>query len=137
MARHRPSMHALGMWFPVFVKCWESSNLNHRLRYCFGAPYVCDELAKNTVNAGAFAHPAFLKDAHFSKITSLLSLFNLLNSKQKLIILNRATITVLFCGRPYISSTSQTSRFRYPGVKSKDLPIPTFLWCIARICSTG
>ncbi|KAB8263541.1 hypothetical protein BDV32DRAFT_161729 [Aspergillus pseudonomiae] len=37
--------------------------------YCFGAPYVCDELAKDTVSAGAFAHPAFLKDSHFEKIT--------------------------------------------------------------------
>ncbi|KAK1856061.1 short-chain dehydrogenase reductase sdr [Colletotrichum chrysophilum] len=33
--------------------------------YCFGAPYVCDELAKNTVTVGAFAHPAFLKEHHF------------------------------------------------------------------------
>ncbi|CBF78497.1 uncharacterized protein ANIA_10939 [Aspergillus nidulans FGSC A4] len=36
--------------------------------YCFGAPYVCSELAKNTVNAGAFAHPAFLKNHHFANI---------------------------------------------------------------------
>ncbi|KAL3435087.1 hypothetical protein BDV09DRAFT_185359 [Aspergillus tetrazonus] len=36
--------------------------------YCFGAPYVCSELAKNTVNAGAFAHPAFLKKHHFANI---------------------------------------------------------------------
>ncbi|KAL6859862.1 hypothetical protein ACO1O0_003886 [Amphichorda felina] len=33
--------------------------------YCFGAPYVCDELAGDTVTAGAFAHPAFLMDHHF------------------------------------------------------------------------
>ncbi|OBT41463.1 hypothetical protein VE00_08075 [Pseudogymnoascus sp. WSF 3629] len=33
--------------------------------YCFGAPYVCNELAGNTVTAGAFAHPAFLKEHHF------------------------------------------------------------------------
>ncbi|AEO67843.1 uncharacterized protein THITE_53694 [Thermothielavioides terrestris NRRL 8126] len=36
--------------------------------YCFGAPYVCDELAKETVAAGAFAHPAFLKEHHFRNI---------------------------------------------------------------------
>ncbi|SPQ26366.1 70334634-0ffe-44a8-956d-b695947be566 [Thermothielavioides terrestris] len=36
--------------------------------YCFGAPYVCDELAKETVTAGAFAHPAFLKEHHFRNI---------------------------------------------------------------------
>ena len=38
--------------------------------YCFGAPYVCNELAKNTVVAGAFAHPAFLKEHHFEQIQS-------------------------------------------------------------------
>ncbi|KAI1350772.1 hypothetical protein F5Y01DRAFT_325838 [Xylaria sp. FL0043] len=36
--------------------------------YCFGAPYVCSELAKGTVTAGAFAHPAFLKEHHFRNI---------------------------------------------------------------------
>ncbi|KAI0201395.1 Alpha/Beta hydrolase protein [Astrocystis sublimbata] len=36
--------------------------------YCFGAPYVCDELAKDTVTCGAFAHPAFLKESHFQNI---------------------------------------------------------------------
>lgn len=40
--------------------------------YCFGAPYVCNELAKNTVSAGAFAHPAFLKEHHFQNINSKL-----------------------------------------------------------------
>jgi dienelactone hydrolase len=39
--------------------------------YCFGAPYVCDELAKETVAAGAFAHPAFLKEHHFRNIKSM------------------------------------------------------------------
>jgi len=33
--------------------------------YCFGAPFVCNELASDTVTAGAFAHPAFLKEHHF------------------------------------------------------------------------
>lgn len=37
-------------------------------RYCFGAPYVCDELARDTVSAGAFAHPAYLKDQHFENL---------------------------------------------------------------------
>ena len=37
-------------------------------RYCFGAPYVCDALANGTVTAGAFAHPAFLKEHHFSNL---------------------------------------------------------------------
>lgn len=40
--------------------------------YCFGAPYVCNELAKGTVVAGAFAHPAFLKEHHFENMKSKL-----------------------------------------------------------------
>ncbi|OAA65773.1 Dienelactone hydrolase [Niveomyces insectorum RCEF 264] len=36
--------------------------------YCFGAPYVCEELARGSVSAGAFAHPAFLKEHHFHNI---------------------------------------------------------------------
>jgi len=36
--------------------------------YCFGAPYVCNELAGDTCSAGAFAHPAFLKEHHFSNL---------------------------------------------------------------------
>ncbi|KAF2735117.1 alpha/beta-hydrolase [Polyplosphaeria fusca] len=36
--------------------------------YCFGAPYVCDELAGSTCSAGAFAHPAFLKEHHFRNL---------------------------------------------------------------------
>lgn len=38
--------------------------------YCFGAPYVCNELADGGISsAGAFAHPAFLKDFHFENLT--------------------------------------------------------------------
>ncbi|KAI1506421.1 Alpha/Beta hydrolase protein [Biscogniauxia marginata] len=36
--------------------------------YCLGAPYVCDALAGETCAAGAFAHPAFLKDHHFRNL---------------------------------------------------------------------
>jgi dienelactone hydrolase len=32
---------------------------------------VCNELAKGTVTAGAFAHPAFLKEHHFENIESM------------------------------------------------------------------
>lgn len=41
--------------------------------YCFGAPYVCDALAHDTCLAGAFAHPAFLKEHHFSNLKSKVS----------------------------------------------------------------
>ena len=37
--------------------------------YCFGAPYVCDQLADSGIcTAGAFAHPAFLKEHHFRNL---------------------------------------------------------------------
>ncbi|KAL1847805.1 hypothetical protein Daus18300_013847 [Diaporthe australafricana] len=37
--------------------------------YCFGAPYVCDQLAEGgSCTAGAFAHPAFLKESHFRNL---------------------------------------------------------------------
>lgn len=37
--------------------------------YCFGAPYVCDQLAEGGIcTAGAFAHPAFLKESHFANL---------------------------------------------------------------------
>jgi len=32
--------------------------------YCFGAPHVMNECAKDTVVAGAIAHPAFLNESH-------------------------------------------------------------------------
>ena len=40
-------------------------------RYCFGAPYVMDAISGSspTCEVGAFAHPAFLKEEHFEKIT--------------------------------------------------------------------
>jgi dienelactone hydrolase len=40
------------------------------IRYCFGAPYVCNELAGDQMTAGAFAHPAFLKEHHFRNLKS-------------------------------------------------------------------
>jgi dienelactone hydrolase len=40
--------------------------------YCFGAPFVCNELAGTTVSAGAFGHPAFLEEHHFTNLKSKL-----------------------------------------------------------------
>lgn len=50
----------------------ESELLTAYPRYCFGAPYVCNELAGETCAAGAFAHPAFLKEHHFRQLKSTL-----------------------------------------------------------------
>lgn len=42
--------------------------------YCFGAPYVCNSLASEggkepACAVGAFAHPAFLKEHHFRRLS--------------------------------------------------------------------
>ncbi|KAF8532101.1 Alpha/Beta hydrolase protein [Gautieria morchelliformis] len=42
--------------------------------YCFGAPFVCDLLATDRVKSGAIAHPAFLDEDHFRKLTKPLLL---------------------------------------------------------------
>ncbi|KZT43708.1 alpha/beta-hydrolase [Sistotremastrum suecicum HHB10207 ss-3] len=42
--------------------------------YCFGAPFVMEYLTKDWVQAGAFAHPAFLDENHFRVITQPLLL---------------------------------------------------------------
>ncbi|KAK4953226.1 hypothetical protein LTR10_008932 [Elasticomyces elasticus] len=43
--------------------------------YCYGAPYVCNSLAKGgACTAGAFAHPAFLKESHFYNLAKPLFL---------------------------------------------------------------
>ncbi|KAL8377859.1 hypothetical protein RB595_008511 [Gaeumannomyces hyphopodioides] len=58
---------------PKWVKAVKDQHSGNDARfvcvgYCFGAPYVCSELAKESVVAGAFAHPAFLKEHHFRNI---------------------------------------------------------------------
>jgi dienelactone hydrolase len=37
--------------------------------YCFGAPFVMDLAAEGFIVAGAIAHPVFLEESHFEKIT--------------------------------------------------------------------
>jgi len=37
--------------------------------YCFGAPFVLDLAKEGFIVAGAIAHPAFLEESHFEKIT--------------------------------------------------------------------
>jgi dienelactone hydrolase len=62
---------AVPKWVDAVVTRYKGGNTKFVcVGYCFGAPYVCDELAKNIVTAGAFAHPAFLKEHHFKQITS-------------------------------------------------------------------
>lgn len=62
---------AVPEWVKVVIERYRTGNTQFVcVGYCFGAPYVCDELAKGTVTAGAFAHPAFLKEHHFKKLKS-------------------------------------------------------------------
>ncbi|KAF8060663.1 Alpha/Beta hydrolase protein [Lyophyllum atratum] len=42
--------------------------------YCFGAPYALDLATTDNVAASAFAHPAFLNEEHFTKLTKPLLL---------------------------------------------------------------
>jgi hypothetical protein len=63
--------------------------------YCFGAPYVCDELAGDNVAVGAFAHPAFLKERHFTNLKSKNLMRTKAHSADKAVD-SRAPIPVLF-----------------------------------------
>lgn len=53
---------------------------------------MCDELAKDTCTAGAFAHPAFLKDEHIRGVKSKL-----------LFVFKRKSLILTFCGRASVS----------------------------------
>ncbi|KAI1307073.1 hypothetical protein F5Y03DRAFT_383855 [Xylaria venustula] len=62
---------AVPRWVTTIVAQHQHGKANSKIAcigYCFGAPYVCSELARGTVSAGAFAHPAFLKEHHFRDI---------------------------------------------------------------------
>lgn len=62
---------AVPKWVDAVKAQYGSSGTKYAcVGYCWGAPYVCDELARDTITAGAFAHPARLKEEHFSRINS-------------------------------------------------------------------
>ncbi|ORX95663.1 hypothetical protein BCR34DRAFT_628992 [Clohesyomyces aquaticus] len=66
---------AVPKWVDAVVRRYRDSQAKFVcVGYCFGAPYVCEELAKGVVTAGAFAHPAFLKEHHFKHINKPLFL---------------------------------------------------------------
>ncbi|KAM6529042.1 hypothetical protein FALCPG4_009994 [Fusarium falciforme] len=57
---------AVPKWVDAVKKSYGASTTKFAcVGYCFGAPYVCNELKGDTVTVGAFAHPAFLKEHHF------------------------------------------------------------------------
>jgi hypothetical protein len=100
--------------------------------YCFGAPYVCDELAGDNVAVGAFAHPAFLKERHFTNLKSK----NLMHTKAHpadKAVNSRAPIPVMFGNRSHIRCRIETKSPRYHAERAQDLPLSTLRWCRAWI----
>lgn len=62
---------AVPKWVNAVKKSYGTSTTKFAcVGYCFGAPYVCNELKGDTVTVGAFAHPAFLKEHHFEQLKS-------------------------------------------------------------------
>ncbi|KAH6954606.1 hypothetical protein DER45DRAFT_586028 [Fusarium avenaceum] len=60
---------AVPKWVNAVKKSYGTSTTKFAcVGYCFGAPYVCNELKGDTVTVGAFAHPAFLKEHHFEQL---------------------------------------------------------------------
>ncbi|KAI0801391.1 alpha/beta-hydrolase [Fomes fomentarius] len=56
-------------WVEAIKRDYGSSDSKYVcVGYCFGAPYVCEHLAKDWLLAGAFGHPAFLNEAHIQNI---------------------------------------------------------------------
>ncbi|KAL0571421.1 hypothetical protein V5O48_010537 [Marasmius crinis-equi] len=56
------------IWMEAVAKQFGTEETKYAaVGYCFGAPYVMNALAGTMVSAGAFAHPAFLRESHFEK----------------------------------------------------------------------
>lgn len=107
--------------------------------YCFGAPYVCDELAGNTVSAGAFGHPAFLNEHHFENLKSvfrLLSLYTLLIPTNTCLQLRASISLVLGCG-PHVRHQIQTARPRNYAESEVPISAPAIFASRAWILVTG
>jgi len=85
---------AVPKWVAAVKKNYGTSTTKFAcVGYCFGAPYVCNELKGDTVTVGAFAHPAFLKEHHFTDLKSKLFF---LNPFSALLIFYRASISLMF-----------------------------------------
>jgi hypothetical protein len=65
------ALEATPGWIDAVKERYGKANTKYAcVGYCFGAPFVCNELAGTTVGVGAFAHPAFLEEHHFSNLKS-------------------------------------------------------------------
>ncbi|KAF8555051.1 alpha/beta-hydrolase [Imleria badia] len=57
-------------WFDAVKATYGTETTKYTaVGYCFGAPFVLDLAAEGSITAGAIAHPAFLEESHFEKIT--------------------------------------------------------------------
>jgi hypothetical protein len=65
------AVEATPTWVNAIREKYGKANTKYAcVGYCFGAPFVCNELAGSTVSAGAFGHPAFLEEHHFTSLKS-------------------------------------------------------------------
>jgi dienelactone hydrolase len=69
------ALDAMPGWVDAVKKQYGKTGTKYAcVGYCFGAPFVCNELAGTTVSAGAFGHPAFLEEPHFANLKSSASI---------------------------------------------------------------
>ncbi|KAG6890847.1 hypothetical protein C0992_012486 [Termitomyces sp. T32_za158] len=61
-------------WLETVRKTYGAEAQYFAVGYCFGAPFTLDLAATDKVAATAFAHPAFLDEDHFKKMTKPLLL---------------------------------------------------------------
>jgi len=65
-----PAMAAFPKWFDtVKAKYGTETTKYTAVGYCFGAPFVLNLAAEGSIVAGAIAHPVFLEESHFEKVT--------------------------------------------------------------------
>lgn len=100
--------------------------------YCFGAPYVCDELAKDTVTVGAFAHPAFLKEHHFENLKSEYTfMVTALDSVGSVILtgeISRTSLFVMLGDRSHLRRAIEAESLGHYAGWEQGLSLPAVLW---------
>lgn len=124
-------------WVITILPVLSQDLFSDSTRYCFGAQYVCDELAGDTCTAGAFAHPAFLKEHHFEKLKSIGPSAVWVRCETLLIclIFHRATLPLLRRDRPYFRHRITQSSRGYHDRREERLSRPAVPRCRTRLCA--
>ncbi|KAH7921536.1 alpha/beta-hydrolase [Leucogyrophana mollusca] len=73
-AARQPAIDAFPAWFAAVKTRYGADAKYTAVGYCFGASFVMDLAASGEIEAGALAHPAFLDESHFEKLTKPLLL---------------------------------------------------------------